>query len=85
MSEQPEERIADEETCRKFAEVCRLTQERLDSMTPAERDRMLQEHLAEIRSPETKFRMLCQMTDMVFRLRRGAAGSPQSEVDVDGR
>jgi hypothetical protein len=85
MSEQPEVRIADEETCRRFAEVCRLTQERLESMSPAERDRMLQEHLAEVRGPETKFRMLCQMTDMVFRLRRGAAQSPQDEVDTHGR
>ena len=85
MSEQSEVRIADEETCRRFAEVCRLTQERLSRMSPAERDRLLQEHLAEAHTPEKKFEMLCRMTTTMLRLRRGAAQPRQAEGSDDGK
>jgi hypothetical protein len=85
MNGQPEARIADEETCRRFAEVCRLTQERLNRLTPAERDRLFQEHLAAGRSPDARFKTLCQMTTMMLCLRGGAARVRQAEVGDDGR
>lgn len=85
MSEQSEVRIADEETCRRFAEVCRLMQERLSRMSPAERDRRLQEHMAEVHTREKKFQMLCRMTTTMLRLRRGAAQANQKEASGDAK
>jgi hypothetical protein len=85
MSEQSEVRMADDETCRRCAEVCRLTQERLSRMSAAERDRLLQEHLAEAHTPEKRFEMLCRMTTTMLRLRCGAAQTMQAEGSDNGK
>lgn len=50
--------------------LCRMTQEMLDRMTDAERDRMLQEHLAAARGPEKNLQRLCEMTQTLLELRR---------------
>lgn len=50
--------------------LSRMTDERLLAMSPAERDRMLQTHLAATRSPRRKFELLCRMTDSFASIRR---------------
>jgi len=47
-----------------------MTQEMLDRMTDAHRDRMLQEHLAAARGPEKNLQRLCEMTQALLELRR---------------
>jgi hypothetical protein len=54
----------------RFLKICAMTDERLKQMSPAERDRMLQIHLAATRSMGKKFILLCQMTDAFASVRR---------------
>jgi hypothetical protein len=42
----------------------------LSRMTSAERDRMMQEHLAAARGPQRNLQLLCEMTRTLFELRR---------------
>ncbi len=62
-------RVADTAACERLARLCRMTQEMLDRMTDAQRDRMLQEHLAAARGPEKNLKCLCDMTQALLELR----------------
>jgi len=64
------DRVADQSACEQFARLCRMTQEMLDRMTDAQRDRMLQEHLAAARGPEKNLKCLCDMTQTLLELRQ---------------
>jgi hypothetical protein len=55
-----------------------MTSEMLERMTPAERDRLLQRHLAEARGPQKNLSVLCAMTSALLRLRH-AASNPQED------
>ncbi len=55
---------------RRLATLCRMTREMLDRMTPAQRDRMMQEHLAAARGPERNLRLLCEMSRFLFECRK---------------
>lgn len=50
--------------------ICEMTDARLRQMSPADRDRLLQYHLAAVRGPRRNFTLLCQMTDDLMPLRR---------------
>jgi hypothetical protein len=50
--------------------ICELTDARLREMSPAERDRLLQYHLAAARGPRRNFELLCRMTDDLAPVRR---------------
>ncbi len=54
----------------RFLLLCRMTDEMMRSMSPADRDRMLQEHLAAARGPGRNFLLLCQMSDALAGVRR---------------
>jgi hypothetical protein len=43
--------------------ICAMTDARLREMSPADRDRMLQTHLAAARGSRRNFMLLCSMTD----------------------
>ena len=66
-----------------FLEVRRATAERLQRMTPQERDQVLQMHLAAAMSPQARFRTLASMTALMLAMRKGA--SNQGEGQDDGR
>jgi len=80
VTDQSDHPIADDEMCRRFARLCEMTQDMLDRMTSAQRDRMKQEHLAAARGPTNNLRLLCEMTDVLHLLRKqplkqGSGGS----------
>ena len=67
----------------RLATLCRMTREMLERMTPAERDRMMQEHLASARGPEGNLARLCEMTRTLLALRRQPLGS-ETKGETDG-
>lgn len=67
----------------KLALVCRMTREMLERMTPAERDRMMQEHLAAARGPQRNLQLLCDMTRTLLALRNRAEAA-ETKGDTDG-
>ena len=75
-----EEPVADPVACERFVRLCRMTDEMLAKMTPAERDRMMQEHLAAARGPERNLELLCNMTETLLALRK----QTQTKGDSDG-
>jgi hypothetical protein len=50
--------------------ICEMTDAQLRAMSPADRDRMLQVHLAAARGPRRNFTLLCAMTDGLAAVRR---------------
>ncbi len=50
--------------------ICERTDAMLRAMDPADRDRMLQIHLAAARGPRRNFMLLCKMTDDLAPVRR---------------
>jgi len=50
--------------------ICEMTDAMLRGMSPADRDRMLQCHLAAARGARRNFALLCQMTDAFATVRR---------------
>ena len=67
----------------RLATLCRMTREMLERMTPAERDRMMQEHLACARGPERNLALLCEMTRTLVALRKEPRGS-ETKGNTDG-
>ncbi|HWL95521.1 MAG TPA: hypothetical protein VNT79_18530 [Phycisphaerae bacterium] len=59
-----------DEDALRFAEVGRLINERLRTMSPAERDQMLQRHMAEAMSPEKKFKAVGMLIDFALQQQR---------------
>lgn len=45
--------------------------EMIRTQSPQERDRMLQQHLAQARGPQRNAMLLCQMTALILKLRAG--------------
>ncbi len=54
--------------------VAQLTAEYLRALSPAERDRIMQTHLAQAREPSTNLKSVCQLTRSVLELRKNRAG-----------
>ncbi len=59
----------------RFAELGRMMNVMIARRTPAERDRLLQRHIASAMTPARKFRSLGMMINFVIRLRRQQARS----------
>ncbi len=59
----------EQELTRKFEILCRRTDKYLKNMTPQQRDRVKQVHLAQARGPKRNCDFLAQMTDMILLLR----------------
>lgn len=51
--------------------VARMTDDFFTNLSAQDRDRMLQVHLAQARGPALNGDLLCEMTDLLFALRRG--------------
>lgn len=62
--------MENEQLGEKFLLICRMTDDMLKHMSLAERDRMLQVHLAAVRGPAGNFKLLCEMTDAFAEIRR---------------
>ena len=77
------ELACDAEAQQRLATLCRMTREMLERMTPAERDRMMQEHLAAARGPERNLQLLCDMTRTVLALRKQTQNK-ETKGDTDG-
>lgn len=60
--------------------ICEMTDAMLSHMTPQDRDRMLQVHLAAARGSMRNFALLCQMTDELAPIRRSLLGK-ESEYE----
>jgi len=54
----------------------RMTGERLRNEHPADRDRRLQQFLAQAMSPRRRLQILNQMTDFAIQMRRNGGESP---------
>lgn len=85
MDDSEQERMA-----QRFRRLCRMMDEMLANMSPAERDRMYQIHLAAARGPVRNFQLLAEMTDAMILMRKGriektsdnASDQSASEKDV---
>ena len=78
MTDQTGQREADEESRQRLARLCEMSDALFDGMTPAQRDRIQQTHLAAARGPMGNLRLLCEMTNLLIRLRRGSPnGKPR--------
>ena len=78
------ERVAGAAACERFAHLGRMTREMLSRMTPAERDRMMQEHLAAARGPERNLQLLCDTVHALLAM-RGQSRSEGTKGDGDGK
>jgi len=78
MGTESSQPATDHDDGERLVRLCRLTSEMLERMTPAERDRLLQRHLAEARGPQKNLVVLCAMTSTMLRLRQ-AASNPQED------
>ena len=76
-------RVADAASCERFARLCRMTGDMLAIMTPAERDRMMQEHLAAARGPQRNLQLLCEMTRALLAI-RARNRNEETKGDSDG-
>jgi len=73
------------EMTERFNRLCEMQDRLWRSMPPADKDRILQSHLAAARSPSTRLTMVCKMTDSLRCLRRAAAYYPGKEGGSGGR
>lgn len=62
----------EEETAERAARLRQMMNDYIRSMTPQERDRMMQVHLAQARGPMHNAKLLCQMTSILLLARQGA-------------
>ncbi|MCK4660544.1 MAG: hypothetical protein KAV82_13570 [Phycisphaerae bacterium] len=60
--------INDQASARRAQRLREMTRDLLNDMTPAQRDRMMQIHLAQARGPRQNVLLACQMTSMLLRL-----------------
>lgn len=67
----------DEETLQRAMRVRHLMDDRLHTMTPQERDRLMQVHLAQARGPVRNATLLLEMTSMLLRARQTAQAREQ--------
>lgn len=61
---------ADPDTLERAVRLRRMTAEYLRAMSPQERDRMMQVHLAQARGPAKNLELLRSMTAMMVRIRK---------------
>jgi hypothetical protein len=54
----------------RFLRACELSDDRWWSMSPGERDRIMQVHLAAARGPHNNFILACEMSDFVWAASR---------------
>lgn len=62
----------DQGTSARAVQLRKMTRDMLANMTPQERDRMVQQHLAQARGPVRNAILLRQMTAMLLRARKAA-------------
>lgn len=67
----------------RFLQLCQMQHDMWTRISPAERDRIQQRHLAACQCSATKLRLLCEMTDMVRVLRTVAARENGQEAIDD--
>ena len=70
----------DPDTLERAVRLRRMTAEYLRAMSPQERDRMMQVHLAQARGPAKNLALLRSMTAMMVRIRKA-----QREQDTKNR
>ncbi len=70
----------DTETIARAVRLRGMTRRMLAEKTPAERDRMLQRHLAQARGPARNALLLRQMTAMLVRAHRAAQDTESDNV-----
>jgi hypothetical protein len=61
----------DEASINRFLAMCEMTEERLRTMSAADRDRMLQTHLSAARGPDKNFELMCETIDFLRSARSG--------------
>ena len=61
----------EQEIRRRFALLCRMTGDYLSNMSPQQRDRMMQVHLAQARGATHNGDLLRDMTDAILMMRAG--------------
>ena len=69
MQEKQPDTYPDEEAIQRLVRLCEMNQQMLDRMSDAQRDRILQTHLAEARGPAKNLQALCEMSDLIRSLR----------------
>ncbi len=68
----------DPDTLERAVRLRRMTAEYLRAMSPQERDRMMQVHLAQARGPAKNLELLRRMTAMMVRIKK-------AQQEQDGR
>ncbi|MCH7925698.1 MAG: hypothetical protein IIC51_09210 [Planctomycetes bacterium] len=63
-------RQTDQDATERAVRLRRMTAEYLRAMSPQERDRMMQVHLAQARGPAKNLELLRSMTAMMVRIRK---------------
>ncbi|GIK16070.1 MAG: hypothetical protein BroJett003_10340 [Planctomycetota bacterium] len=63
---------------KRFRRTCELTEALFRSLTPQERDRMMQRHLAQAMGSRGRLRMASAMTEFLLAVRRAAQTPDQS-------
>lgn len=71
----------DQETCQRAMKLRELMNAAIREMTPQERDRTMQIHLAQARGPAANAMLLRQMTNLLIRARQA---QPTPEPNRDG-
>lgn len=72
--------IDDPDTVKRARRVMQLANERVRAMTPQERDRTMQVHLAQARGPVRNAKLLFDMTAMLLRARQTAESKEKQDV-----
>ena len=73
--------VDEQETFERGDRLRRMMNEYLRSMTPQDRDRTMQIHLAQARGPVRNAMLLCDMTAMLLRARQMA--QPKERQDAN--
>ena len=58
----------------RFHRLCQIMDEHLRTMSPQERDRMMQRHLAMAKTPEERFQALAELMDFTINLNQAQRG-----------
>jgi len=74
--------LVDAESMARFLRLCEMSDERMARMSPAERDGLLQSHMAAAMSPTKKLELLSDMMESVMVLRRGVVRAVEADLDA---
>jgi len=66
------DQVSMDEAVGRLVRLCRMQAEMMAGMSPARRDRLLQEWLAAAMTPEQRLQALCDMTGMIGALNQAA-------------